>query len=80
MQSNKEDPADREARLRERRLSLLENREAAQGTSEGLTKDYGSVYNLGALSMFGKAGKKKATAAAPTSTASTAPRRTGDDR
>lgn len=53
---NKEDPADKAARLRERRVSLLENRRAAQETSKGLTTDVGSVYNLGALSMFGQKG------------------------
>lgn len=54
--SNSEDPEDRKARLRERRLSLLENRRAAEKTSTGLTTDLGSVYGLQSLSMFGKPG------------------------
>jgi len=74
---NKEDPADKAARLRERRVSLLENRRAAQGTAEGLTTDYGSVYNLGALSMFGQKGTGRSnlgTAPAPTNRKSTTPK------
>lgn len=73
--SNSEDPEDRKARLRERRLSLLENRRAAESTATGLTTDLGSVYGLRSLSMFGQAGKMRAPKAAPS-----APARTLADR
>ncbi|GLO70338.1 hypothetical protein VWZ88_12550 [Phaeobacter sp. JH20_36] len=56
MKSNKENPEDRKARTRDRRISLLENRRAAQGTAEGLTTDLGGVYGLQSLSMFGRPG------------------------
>jgi hypothetical protein len=69
--SNSEDPEDRKARLRERRLSLLENRRAAEKTSTGLTTDLGSVYGLQSLSMFGQPGKSRASAAPAPQPAST---------
>lgn len=61
---NSENPEDLKARLRERRLSLLENRRAAEKTSTGLTTDLGSVYGLKSLSMFGQPGKSRAPAPA----------------
>lgn len=45
----KEDPADKAARLRERRMSLLERRTAAQNNAAGMTSDLRAVY--GALPM-----------------------------
>ncbi len=56
----KEDPDDKAARLRERRMSLLEQRRAGQQTAGGLTSDLRGVYGLGGLSMFGATGTKAA--------------------
>lgn len=40
----KEDPADRKARLRERRMSDLERRRASEDQAGGLTADLRAVY------------------------------------
>lgn len=56
MKTPKEDPQDKAARLRERRLSELEQDQAAQEQAKGLTTDIRAVYGLRALSMFGKPG------------------------
>ncbi len=40
----KEDPADRAARLRERRITELERGETAQETAAGLTSDIRAIY------------------------------------
>ena len=52
----KEDPQAKKDRERERRLSLLDRRQAAEKTAGGLTSDLRSVYGLRGLSMFGKRG------------------------
>lgn len=52
----KEDPDAKKDRLRERRLSLLDQREAAQDAAGGLTTDLRAVYGLRGLSMFGQRG------------------------
>lgn len=55
----KEDPKDKAARLRERRISEIEQRQAAQQQASGLSSDLTSVYGFTGrgLSMFAK-GKK----------------------
>lgn len=55
----KEDPKDKAARLRERRISEIEQRQAAQQQASGLSSDLASVYGFTGLglSMFAK-GKK----------------------
>jgi len=50
----KEDPEDKKARLRERRLSQLERQDATQNNAAGLTSDLSAVYGLRGISMFGK--------------------------
>lgn len=57
----KEDPEDKKTRLRERRLSRLERRDAASQTASGLTSDLRAVYGLRNLSMFGTPGSAKTT-------------------
>ncbi len=57
MKTPKEDPADKAARLRERRLSELEQDQAAQEQAKGLSSDIRAVYGLRALSMFGTPGR-----------------------
>lgn len=57
MKTPKEDPQDKAARLRERRLSELEQDQAAQDTAKGLTTDIRAVYGLRALSLFGTPGR-----------------------
>ncbi|GGE29969.1 hypothetical protein GCM10011360_17550 [Primorskyibacter flagellatus] len=52
--------------MRERRLSLLERRDAASQTAAGLTSDLRAVYGLGNLSMFGTPGTAKAKPKATT--------------
>ncbi len=44
MKSPKEDPADKAARLRERRLSELDQARTAEQTASGLASDLRSVY------------------------------------
>lgn len=44
MKSPKEDPADKAARLRERRLSELDQARTTEQTSAGLASDLRSVY------------------------------------
>lgn len=57
-----EDPESKKDRLRERRLSLLDNRDAAETTAGDLTTDLDAVYGLKGLSMFGARGRSKAKA------------------
>lgn len=45
----KEDPKDKEARLRERRLSELELQQTTQQSAAGLTSDLRAVYGLSSL-------------------------------
>lgn len=53
----KEDPKDKAARMRERRISQLERNSATQMTASDLTSDLKSVYGLrGIPLMFGSAG------------------------
>lgn len=62
MKGPKEDPEDRKARLRERRMSLLEQQRTTQQTAGDLTQDFRSVYGLGGLGglgMFGGVAKQK---------------------
>lgn len=53
MKSPKEDPNDKAARERERRLAELDQNAAAQQDAGGLTTDLRSVYGLRSLSLFG---------------------------
>jgi hypothetical protein len=46
----KEDPQDKQARLRERELATRERNRAAQSNAQSLTSDLRGVYGL---SMFG---------------------------
>lgn len=46
MKPPKEDPADRAARLSERRMSELEQVRAAQGNAAAMTSDLRSVYGF----------------------------------
>ena len=55
----KEDPDAKKDRLRERRLSLIDNRDAAETTAGDLTTDIDAVYGLKGLSMFGGRGQSK---------------------
>lgn len=57
MKSPKEDPAEKAARERERRLSELDQNAATQDQAGGLTDELRSVYGLRSLSLFGTAGK-----------------------
>lgn len=62
----KENPEDRKARLRERRMSLLEQDRAARTSARDLTGDIGRTYGLRGLSMFGMRGTAmEAPAASP---------------
>jgi hypothetical protein len=52
----KEDPQDKAARLRERRLSEIDQMQAAQKTAGDLTTDFRAVYGLRGLPLqFGSA-------------------------
>lgn len=66
MGAPKEDPEDKKARLRERRMSELERARISQKNAFGMTSDLASVYGLRGLSMFGTAGAANAPAAAKT--------------
>ena len=57
MKSPREDPADKAARLRERRLSELELTQTTEKQAGGLGNDLASVFGLRSIPMFGKAGK-----------------------
>jgi hypothetical protein len=50
----KEDPAEVAARLRERRLSALDQENATQKQASGLTSDLRSIYGPSLFSMFSK--------------------------
>ena len=65
MKTPKEDPADKAARFRERRISELEQDEATQEQAAGLSSDIRSVYGLRAMSLFGKPGTPVLTAPVP---------------
>ena len=56
MKSPKEDPADKAARLRERRISELERSMATEKQAGGLMSDIGSVYGIRSIPLFGMAG------------------------
>ena len=56
MGAPKENPEDKKARLRERRMSELERARISQKNAFGMTSDLASVYGLRGLSMFGTAG------------------------
>lgn len=63
MSKPKEDPADKKARLRERRLSEIDRRTAAQENAAGLTSDLRSIYGTakftGPSTPFTPIGKPK---------------------
>lgn len=61
MKSPKEDPADKAARLRERRTSEIEQQSAAEANAAGLSSDLASIYNFRGknLSMFARGKAKK---------------------
>ena len=61
---NNEDPEDRKARLRERRTSLLDRRNAAESNAGGLTNDLRAVYGISSLFNFGAPGTKPASTSA----------------
>lgn len=48
----RENPADKQARQRERRLSSMERSRATQDNAAGLTSDLRAVYGLRNISMF----------------------------
>lgn len=52
----KEDAADKAERARERRMSLLERRRAAQRNAADMTTDVSRVYGLGGLRNLGMTG------------------------
>jgi|GEM_PF-5736452 len=56
----KEDPKDKAARLRERRITDVERQKATEQAAGGLTSDLRAVYGLRGLSLFG-AGPKTNT-------------------
>ena len=56
MKSPKEDPADKAARLRERRLSELELTQTTEKQAGGLGNDLASVFGLRSIPMFGMGG------------------------
>lgn len=56
MKAPKEDPEDKKARLRERRMSLLEQSRTAQNSARDMTDDIRGTYGLGGLSLFGTRG------------------------
>lgn len=56
MKAPEEDPKDKRDRRRERRMSLIERRNAAQRTAEDLTTDVSRVYGLGGLRGLGQTG------------------------
>jgi hypothetical protein len=48
----KEDPKDKAARLRERRLTEVERTSSAEQNAQSLTSDLMAVYGMGKPSMF----------------------------
>ena len=56
MGTPKEDPKDKAARERERRMTELDRARAAQKEAAGLTTDLRSVYGLRSMSLFGTPG------------------------
>lgn len=56
MKGPEEDPQDKKARLRERRMSLLEQQRAAQANALDMTNDIRGTYGLGGLSLLGARG------------------------
>ena len=68
MAGPKEDPDDKKDRLRERRLSLLERRRAAEKNAGGLTTDLRGVYGLGGIPLIGARGNAKAPSTPSTNT------------
>lgn len=63
MKRPKEDPADKAARLRERRISELDQKQSAQKNAAGMAKDLRAVYGF----TFGRANPPSVFATAPTS-------------
>lgn len=57
--------------MRERRMSMLERRDAAEETSGGLTSDLKAVYGLQSLYNFGTRGNYVKPSTTGTSTPST---------
>lgn len=53
----KEDPKDKAARLRERRITDVERQKQTEQSAGGLTSDLRAVYGLRGLSMFGAGSK-----------------------
>jgi hypothetical protein len=49
MKSPKEDPEDKAARLRERRITDVERSEATQRNAAGMTSDLATIYGLKGL-------------------------------
>lgn len=56
----KEDPADKAARLRERRIAEAERSRAAQESAADLTTDLMAVYGRRGMSLFGTGGRPRA--------------------
>lgn len=61
MKTPKEDPADKAARLRERRISEIERSMATEKQAGGLMSDIGAVYGIRSIPLFGMAGKPTAS-------------------
>lgn len=55
MKTPKEDPQDKAARERERRITEADRNVAAQKQAGGLSTDLRSVYGLRSMSLFGQA-------------------------
>ncbi len=56
MKTPKENPEDKAARQRERRISMLELNRSSQEQSARATTDIRSVYGMGGLSLFSMMG------------------------
>lgn len=63
----KEDPKDKAARLRERRIADLERTSSTERAASGLSSDLRAVYGLSSISMFGSRGGGGSPAPRPTS-------------
>lgn len=48
----KEDPVEKQERLRQRRVAELDRRRATKDSAESLTSDIRNVFGLGGVSMF----------------------------
>ncbi|MGL6209111.1 MAG: hypothetical protein ACRC14_04690 [Paracoccaceae bacterium] len=76
----KEDPADKAARLRERRVSELEQGRTAEQTAGGLSSDLRSVYKFKNLPNMFTPGISGLSAIRTMAGSATQPRRSGSDR